>query len=86
FAWLANLLFVGFMLPARILSGWSWSRAERRPGNRNWIMTWLPALWVLPVVTAYVVFVWFTQYLSWHGTYSLLEQHAFLIPVPLMKM
>ncbi len=40
----------------------------------------------LPVVALYVFIVWFAQYLSWHGTLSLLEQHAFLVPAPLLGL
>jgi hypothetical protein len=30
--------------------------------------------------------VYFTPYLSWNGAMSLLEQHAFLVPAPLMAL
>ena len=33
-----------------------------------------------------VVIVFFTQYLSWSGVWSLYEQHAFLLPVPFVGM
>ena len=36
------------------------------------------------VALAYGVALYFTQYLSWYGTWSLYEQHAFLLPVPLI--
>jgi len=38
-----------------------------------------------PAATAYVVVVFFTQFTSWNGVWSLFEQHAFLVPVPLFK-
>jgi hypothetical protein len=37
-------------------------------------------------VAAYVFLVWLTQYLSWHGSLSLMEQHAFLVPAPLLGL
>lgn len=47
----------------------------------------LPAkLAMLPTVAVYVFFVWLTQYLIWHGTLGLLEQHAFLVPAPLLGL
>jgi hypothetical protein len=30
----------------------------------------------------YVLIVFFTQFTSWTGVWSLYEQHAFLVPVP----
>ena len=37
---------------------------------------------MFPVALTYVGIVSVTRYTSWHGAYSLLEQHAFLLPVP----
>ena len=37
---------------------------------------------MLPVVVAYVLVVFTSQHLGWHGIASLYEQHAFLLPVP----
>jgi hypothetical protein len=45
---------------------------------------WASRLAMLPFVALYVVVVYFTQYLSWYGTWSLLEQHAFLVPAPFL--
>lgn len=85
-AWLPNLVFVAFIFPARILVGWAVSRALRRETNRIWVSRWIARLASLPVVAAYVFIVWLTQYLSWHGSFSLLEQHAFLVPAPLLGL
>ncbi len=35
---------------------------------------------MLPAVLFYIVLVYFTQYLSWYGVWSLYEQHAFMVP------
>lgn len=85
-AWLPNLVFVLFILPARLILGWALSRAERRDLPRIWVSRWAARLAALPVVALYVFIVWFAQYLSWHGTLSLLEQHAFLVPAPLLGL
>ena len=37
---------------------------------------------MMPVVVAYVLVVFTSQHLGWHGIASLYEQHAFLLPVP----
>lgn len=85
-AWLPALLFVAFIFPARLLTGWSLGRGIHREQPRNWCFRWLGRLAAIPVVLAYVIFVWMTQYLSWNGSLSLLEQHAFLVPAPLLGL
>jgi len=85
-AWLPSLLFVIFIFPARLLSGWAVGRAARREENRHGIFRWAARLVAVPVVAAYALVVFLTQYLSWHGSLSLLEQHAFLVPAPLMGL
>jgi len=85
-AWLPNLLFVLFIFPARLLLGWAVSRAERREAPRNRVSRWTARLAAIPVVAVYVFIVWLTQYLSWHGSLGLLEQHAFLVPAPLLGL
>jgi len=85
-AWLPSLLFVIFIFPARLLSGWAVGRAVRREENRHGIFRWAGRLAAVPVVATYALIVFITQYLSWHGSLSLLEQHAFLVPAPLMGL
>ncbi|MDF1738024.1 MAG: hypothetical protein P1U86_02600 [Verrucomicrobiales bacterium] len=85
-AWLPNVLFVLFIFPARLLLGWAVSRAEKRESASHWTARWITRLGFIPVSAAYVFVVWSTQYLSWHGTLSLLEQHAFLVPAPIFGL
>lgn len=85
-AWLPALVFVAFIFPARLLTGWAMSRGLRRERPRHWLFRWMSRLAAVPVVAAYVLFVWLTQYLSWQGSRSLLEQHAFLVPAPLLGL
>ncbi len=85
-AWLPSLLFVVFIFPARLLTGWAMGRAVKRDQPRNVVFRWLGRLAAVPVAAAYVFIVYLTQYLSWHGSLSLLEQHAFLVPAPLMGL
>jgi hypothetical protein len=81
-AWLPSLVFVVFIFPARIATGWALARAARRPTPRHWFFRWTGRLPLLPAVAFYVLMVFFTQYTSWNGVFSLYEQHAFLVPVP----
>ncbi|NNE91978.1 MAG: hypothetical protein HKN23_10055 [Verrucomicrobiales bacterium] len=85
-AWLPSLLFVVFIFPARVLVGWAFSRGLKREQPRNWFFRWSGRLAAIPVVGAYAFIVWLTQYLSFHGTWSLLEQHAFLVPAPMLGL
>lgn len=85
-AWLPSLLFVIFIFPARMLTGWAMSRATRHEQPRHWVWRWTARLGIVPVGLAYVIVVYITPYLSWNGSFSLLEQHAFLVPAPLMAL
>jgi hypothetical protein len=81
-AWIPCLVFVVFIYPARLLAGWAVGRARRREQPRFFLFRWLARFAALPLVATYVFIIYFTQYLSWYGVFSLFEQHAFLLPVP----
>ncbi len=85
-AWLPSLVFVIFLAPARILTGWAYARSGRRDRPRHWIIRVLGRLAIVPAALLYVLVVFFSQYTSWGGAYSLYEQHAFLLPVPFLNM
>ena len=79
---LPSLVFVIFIFPARLLTGWALSRAYRHQQDRHLVFRWISRLLGVSVVAAYILFIFFTRYTSWHGHWSLLEQHAFMVPVP----
>jgi hypothetical protein len=83
-AWLPSLLFVVSIFPARLLAGWAMGRSKRREQPRHWLFRWSSRLAMLPIVAIYVIVVYFTQYLSWYGPWSLYEQHVFLVPAPFL--
>lgn len=85
-AWLPSLLFVVFIFPARMLCGWAVGRAIKHEQPRHFFFRFLGRLAALPVAFFYVFVVYLTQYLSWNGVYSLIEQHAFLVPAPMLSM
>jgi hypothetical protein len=85
-AWLPGLVFIAFIFPARLLTGWAMGRAAKRSGPRHWFFRWTGRLPLLPAAGFYVLIVFFTQYTSWNGVWSLYEQHAFLVPVPFFEM
>ncbi len=79
---LPAVLFIAFIWPARLLTGWVVGRARRRPIPSPWFFRVTGALPVPFLVLVYALFVWLSQYLSWYGVVSLYEQHPFLLPVP----
>lgn len=85
-AFLPGLVFVAFILPARFLTGWALARARRREKPRNFVFRWLARLAEIPVIAYYVLMVFLLQYLHWHGEFSHLEQHAFLMPAPFLGL
>ena len=85
-AWLPSLVFVIFLAPARLLTGWAYARSGRRDQPRHWIFLALGRLAIVAAALLYVVVVFLAQYISWGGAGSLYEQHAFLLPVPFLNM
>lgn len=85
-AWAPSLLFVLFIFPARLLTGWALGRANRREQPRHWFFRWTSRLAMIPIVFFYVFVVYLTQYLTWNGSKSLFEQHAFMVPAPLVSL
>jgi hypothetical protein len=81
-----SLLFVVFIFPARLLTGWAYARSLRREQPRHWVFRWMSSLAMVPVAGFYVLVIFFTQYLAWYGKLSLIEQHAFLVPAPFLNM
>ena len=83
--YLPSLLFVGFALPSRFMQGWTVARAIRKDKPRRWWRTSIFLMCLGPAFVAagiYAFIAFFTRYTSWYGAWSLLEQHAFLVPVP----
>jgi hypothetical protein len=85
-AWLPSLVFIAFIYPPRILTGWAMARGRRRERPRHWFFRWTGRVPLLPAAAFYVLVVYFTQFTSWNGIWSLYEQHAFLVPVPFFGM
>ncbi|MFT7643128.1 MAG: hypothetical protein ACI9G1_004893, partial [Pirellulaceae bacterium] len=81
-----SIVFIAFIFPARLLTGWAYGRAKKRTEPRFFVSRWAARLATLPIVGAFVFIVYFTKYISWNGAWSLFEQHAFLVPVPFLGM
>lgn len=85
-AWLPSLLFILFIFPTRLLAGFALYRSSNKDIPAHKFFQWISKIALIPVLLAYVLLVYITQYLSWNGAYSLLEQHAFLVPAPLLGL
>lgn len=83
-AWLPGLVFVLFIFPARLLVGWAYGAAQRRGGPRHALWRWSASLLMVAVSIVYAAIVFFSQYTSWYGVWSMYEQHAFLLPAPFL--
>ena len=84
--WLPSIVFVVFILPARMIAGWALARSAKRQEPRFFLFRWGARLGTLPLVAIYAFIAFFTQFLTWNGSYSLFEQHAFLTPVPFLGL
>lgn len=84
-AFLPGLLFVMLGFPARVYTGWAVGRARKRELPRNGFFRFVCRVGALPLAFSYVLMLYLSQFFSWHGVYSLLEQHAFLVPAPLLE-
>lgn len=82
--WLPAIVFLVFIFPSRLLTGWAYGIAAHREGTRHWFWRWTAWLFMVPATFIYVVFVFFSQYFVWEGIGSLYAQHAFLLPVPFL--
>lgn len=86
--WLPCLVFIAFILPARIATGLALRRArchDESVGTWARISRWLVRFLMLGVVAIYLLFVYVSQYTSWDGLLTWVQQHAILIPVPFVS-
>ena len=93
--WLPTLMFVASVLPARIAAGLALRRGKRiaadfgngavKPsGKWSFLSRWTCRLLMPGVVGIYLLFVTLSQYTSWDGLQTWVQQHAILIPIPFL--
>ena len=56
-AWLPSLVFVIFLAPARLLTGWAYARSGRRDRPRHWVFRVLGRIAIIPAALLYVLVV-----------------------------
>jgi hypothetical protein len=84
--WTLTIFFILFIYPARLLTGWAVGRALHYERSRFFLFRWMARLAAVPIVLFYILVLFFTQYTSFLGPASILEQHAFLVPVPFLAL
>ncbi len=85
--WLPCLVFVAFILPARVAEGLALRRARQRSDPKGlWaaFSRWAVRAMMPAVVAVYLLFVYVSQYTSWDGLQTWVQQHAILVPVPFL--
>ncbi len=84
--WAPSLVFVAFMLPAKLLIGAALGYANKRERLRHWLVRW-PA-WIVSVasVMIYVGALYLAQFIAWQGVFVMYFQHAVLVPAPLISV
>ncbi|MEZ6094539.1 MAG: DUF4013 domain-containing protein [Pirellulaceae bacterium] len=80
--WSLSLVFVMTGWMSRVAMGWANGRARKAIGPRRWWWGIPVATLMLPLSLSFVVILFFTRYVSWHGVWSLIENPIFLLPAP----
>jgi hypothetical protein len=88
--WAPSLVFVIFMLPAKLMLGAAMGYAEGRqqashPAIRHWALRWPARLVALASVLIYVGALYVAQLVAGQGAFVMYFQHAFLFPAPLIS-
>ena len=82
FLWSLSLLFIAFGWPSHMISGWAVGRAANKEKPVRWWLRYPIQFFATPVSFVFAVIFYLTRYISWNGTWSLLENHVFLLPAP----
>ncbi|RMF38098.1 MAG: hypothetical protein D6753_16365 [Planctomycetota bacterium] len=86
--WAPSLVFVLFMLPAKLMlgaaMGYAQSRRQRGLPRRHWMLRWPARVVALVSVLAYVGSLYVAQLVAGQGAMVMYFQHAFLVPAPLI--
>lgn len=83
--WAPSLVFVAFMLPAKLLIGAALGYAESRKNLRHWTLRWSAFSVVMVSVVSYVGSLYIAQFIAWQGAFVMYFQHALLVPAPLIS-
>jgi hypothetical protein len=80
--WMLSLFFVVLSFPGRLLLGWAYRRGQRERSKSRWWLKYPLAMFAAPLSLTFVGLYFIFRYVSWHGSYSFIENHVFLFPAP----
>ncbi len=80
--WTLSVLFVLFSWPSRIFVGLAYRRGIKKTSTGRWWMRLPQMALAIPIAGIFVVILSLTRYISWHGAFSMIENHVFLLPAP----
>ena len=88
--WAPSLVFVIFMLPAKLMLGAAMGYASGRSTrlahpNRHWTLRWPARIIALASALIYVGALYVAQLVAGQGALVMYFQHAFLVPAPLIS-
>jgi hypothetical protein len=83
--WAPSLVFVLFMLPAKLLMGTAYGYSQRRSQSRHWSLRWTAWGFEVAGVLVYVGALYLAQFVAWQGAFVMYFQHAVLVPAPLIS-
>ncbi len=88
--WAPSLVFVLFMLPAKLLLGAAMGYANGRQSSadvlpRHWLSRWSARTLALASALIYVGALYVAQLVAGQGALVMYFQHAFLVPAPLIS-
>jgi hypothetical protein len=81
--WLATIVFIVSIYPARIVTGLAYGQAVRKEKLAWYDVGWLCRTLMLLLLAGFVYLLFFTQGIGEHGKRTLFEHHAFLLPWPM---
>lgn len=84
--WAPAVIFLVFGWPARMFVAWAYAKGIRREKKRSMLLTWPSRLVQWPLTLTFTLFLLVSQYISWNGSLSLLENHVVLVPAPFLRL
>lgn len=80
--WTLSVVFVLFSWPSRIAIAKAYHRGQQKQNASRWWLRWPAIILALPIAATFVLIMFGSRYVSWHGAYSMIENHVFLLPAP----
>ncbi len=80
--WILSVVFMLFAIPSRMVIALAYRRGAQKESAGYWWIRWPIVMLAAPISAMFAVILSLTRYVSWHGAFSLIENHVFLLPAP----